>query len=240
MKKVLLLSVLIVCTTAIYAQKKVQIGVTEILIQSPLRVVTVEEKKSECNTSHISDMFIGLGMAVNDGHESYMPIFYGNSYDFQIGIRDVYRHNSSPLAAGSYINLSVYSYKLDKAYLNNPLVVNDLGVINKEYYRSSNLTAGLFARLYVGKHLFVDLGPYGEYAYSRRYKAHTVLFGQTKEKKITYRDGRRFNPINAGVQCSIGFSDISVYAKYRVTNCFNPDKIEMEVPRLNIGVQFDL
>jgi hypothetical protein len=170
-----------------------------------------------------------------------MPIYYGNSYEIQVGFRDVYRKGRSSFAAGSYINLSFDSYKLDKAYLHNPLVVSyDIGTIHKEYYRSSNFTAGLFARFYLNEALFLDLGPYGEYAYNKKYKVFITLLGDSGESKIKYRDGRRFNPFNAGLQCSLGFNGFSVYAKYRITNCFNHDNIELEVPRLNIGIQFEI
>jgi len=240
MKRIILLAALCACSTAMSAQRKVQIGSTEILLQSPLKVTTIEARQEGLHTSHSSDMFIGFGLAVNDKNEEYMPISYGNSYDLQIGCRDVYRRGKSPIAAGSFVSLSFYSYKLDKAYLNNPLVIKDLGTIRKEYYRTSNITAGIFARLYLSSDIFIDFGPYGEYAYNRKYKVFTTLLGDKEESKIKYRDGSRFNPFNAGIQCSVGLYDFSVYAKYRLTNGFNHDKINLEIPRLNIGVQFSL
>lgn len=62
----------------------------------------------------------------------------------------------------------------------------------------------------------------------------------TAETEMKYRDGRSFNPFNVGLQCSLGFNGFSVYAKYRLTNCFNHYNIELEVPRLNIGIQFEI
>jgi len=246
MKKTLLLTFvcmfMTICfNTVSFAQKVVQIGSTEIILQSPLKVNSVETKMKYCHKRHYSETFFGVGLTVNDNNEKYMPIYYGNSYEIQIGFKDVYRKDRSSFATGSFINLSFDSYKLDKAYLHNPLVVNeDIGTIRKEYYRTSNLTAGLFARLYLNKTIFLDFGPYGEYAYNKKYKVFIALMGDKGESKIKYRDGSRFNPFNAGIQCSIGFDDFSVYAKYRLTNCFNPDKIELEVPRLNIGIQFEI
>jgi len=246
MKKALLLTIVPMLMTTCFhtvsfAQKVVQIGSTEIVLQSPLKVNTAETEMKSCHTSHYSEMFIGVGLTVNDNNEKYMLIYYGNSYEIQVGFRDVYRKGRSFFAAGSYINLSFDSYKLDKAYLHNPLVVSDdIGTIHKEYYRSSNLTAGLFARFYLNEALFLDLGPYGEYAYNKKYKVFITLLGDSGESKIKYRDGRSFNPFNAGLQCSLGFNGFSVYAKYRLTNCFNHDNIELEVPRLNIGIQFEI
>ena len=240
MKRLLFIAALCACSTALFAQKRVQIGSTELVFQSPLKVSVASEKHIDCPSNHSSETFFGFGLAVNDKHEEYMPISYGNSYEIQVGCRDVYRKGKSPLAIGSYMNLSFYSYKLDKAYLNNPLVVNDPGTIRKEYYRTSNLCAGIFARLYLSRNLFIDFGPYGEYAYNRKYKVFTTLLGEDEESKIKYRDGSRFNPFNAGIQCLAGFDDFAVYAKYRLTNAFNHDKIDMEVTRLNIGVQIEL
>jgi hypothetical protein len=240
MKKILLLAALCIYSTLTWAQKSVQIGVTEIVIQSPVKVISHPEKSKRDRMNHTSEMYMGFGLAVNDAREDYMPLFYGSSYDIQIGVRDIYRNSGNTMAIGSFACLSMYSYKLDRAYFYNPLVADVPGDVSKEYYRSSNITAGIFARLYLNRAIYMDLGPYGEYGYSRRYKIKTTIAGQDDIDKVKYRDGRRFNPVNAGLQCSLGFSKMSVYAKYRLTNYFNPDKIEKELPRLHVGVMFDL
>jgi hypothetical protein len=79
------------------------------------------------------------------------------------------------------------------------------------------------------------LGGYIDYSYNKRYNVKTIENG--KQNKYKYRDGSKFNPIQAGVYGAVSKGKYSIFARYRLTNFFNPNEVSLEVPRLNIGIQ---
>jgi hypothetical protein len=112
------------------------------------------------------------------------------------------------------------------------------GDIYREYFRTDNIGTGLTQRVRLFPRFWVEGTLYGDWAYSKRYKVKSRVDGSKEKEK--YRDGVKFNPFGAGAQAGVRWSNTTLYARYRLTNFFNPDYIPQEVPRLSIGLCFTL
>lgn len=251
--------------TMAFAQKVIKIGETEFTIQSPFKVITQEKSANDFTTlkkdtiinnselilvqtyskpksfrHNITEFYIGLGFATPIGSNNALPVYYGNSFNLEIGFKYLYRP-AKGYAIGTFIQYSCYSYKLK----NNNQDLFDLGIATtsgRQYYRTDNLGTGIINRFYLfpqsrTRQVYIDLGAYGDYSYSKRVKIKDKTSGG--KQKYKYRDGSKFNPFQAGVFAAIGYNWISVYGKYRLTNCFNHNEVDVADPtRLSIGIQF--
>ncbi len=247
--RIFTLMTLIMVTSAgqakIYAQKIVKIGEAEIAIQAPLTIKKADA--SEEVTSGLvkskyprmyEHMFIGIAMAVPTGNQEYLPMHYGNSYNLEVGFKYFYRP-SAGYAIGTICQYTFYTYKLKDAAANGTFFTDIPGEVKKEYFRTDNLGTGIINRFYLfplkHKPFMIDLGGYVDFSYSKRYNVKTVEAG--KNIKHKYRDGSKFNPIQTGLYGAISKGSYSLYARYRITNLFNPAEVPMELPRLSIGIQ---
>ena len=257
-KIVFITGVLILLTIAgtgsLSAQRVLKIGEKEIKLQSPVTLqererdeiliirdtiyekVIVEKRVPQKSyySKYIDEFYIGLGWAIRTTEQPYLPIFYGNSYDLNIGFKNLYR----PVglwAIGTTVQYSSYSYKLRDAAANDFFRVNVPGIVNKEYFRTSNIGVGVITRLYYSRKNYIEAGAYGDYAFSKRYVVKTHISG--RGDKIKYRDGSKFNAFNAGVVGLVNFGTFSVYGKYRLTNFFAPELDLLEPARWSIGLQ---
>lgn len=241
------------------AQTVVKIGEAEIAIQSPISIKK-KDTLDYANTRGVSfgrsdrfgvqnskyprsyeDFFFGIAMAVPLRDQEYLPMHYGSSHSIEIGFKYFYRP-AARYAIGTLWQYSFYNYKLKDAAANETFVSNVPGEVRKESFRTDNLGTGIINRFYLfpmqNKPFMLDLGGYVDFSYSKRYHVKTVENG--KDTKHKYRDGSKFNPIQAGLYGAITKGSYSFYAKYRLTNLFNPDAIPMELPRLSMGVQIAL
>jgi hypothetical protein len=141
---------------------------------------------------------------------------------------------------GTTFQYTYYNYKLD-GVAEAGLIRDDVpGEVRKEYFRTDNIGTGLINRFYLfplGKRapFTLDRGAYADFAFSKRYNVKTRENG--KNEKYKYRDGDMFNPFNAGLYGALKKGKYSVYVRYRLTNLFNPDLMELQLPELSIGVQ---
>lgn len=238
------------------AQKKLKIGGTEIVLQSPLKfekdipvdtsevVVTVEvvdkagkvektttRKKYPNYRRYYTDFYYGMGLATNAsfGGEKYYPsVQYGNSMDIMTGLKFFYRP-ARWYAVGTQIQYSFYSYRIDGAAQAGFIGEDVPGIIQAEYFRSDNIGTAWLNRFIIHRRFFIELGVYGDYSVSKRFML------KTNEGKVKYRDAKRFTPLQAGLQASINVGCFSLYTKYRLTDMFNHEYISCEPPRLNVG-----
>ena len=58
--------------------------------------------------------------------------------------------------------------------------------------------------------------------------------------KNTTRNLNYVNPFNYGVEARLGFSMISVYSRYRISDLFDKKSGYRELPRLSIGLTFEI
>lgn len=238
------------------AQRVLRIGEKEIKLQSPVTLqdrdrsdilivrdtvyeqVVVEKavakkQKYRRYPRYVEEFYFSLGWAIKTTEQPYLPIYYGNSYDFNIGFKELYR----PVgiwAIGTFVQYSSYSYKLRNAAVQDLFHMNVPGLVDKEYYRTDNIGVGIITRIYYSRNNYIEAGVYGDYAFSKRYVVKTYVGGD--KEKIKYRDGAKFNALNAGFIGSVNFGLFSVYGKYRLTNLFSQDLDVLEPARWSLGV----
>ncbi len=256
MKKVLIFVIVLLAGFELSAQTIVRIGEAEFALRSPIKISKDTTKKSYNNSyghynrghypkrvvKNFTEFYAGLGFAMNTKEESYMPLYFGNSYNFEFGWRYMYKPSKS-YAIGTFFQYSYYNYRLKDAAVNDAIVSGVPGDVQKEYFRTDNLGTGIINRIYLfpvgyGKPVHIDFGGYVDYSFSKRYKVKTVINGD--KDKIKYRDGSKFNPIQAGLHGAVGVGGVNVYVRYRLTNLFNQDFNIAELPRWTLGVQIDL
>ncbi|MDP3398211.1 MAG: hypothetical protein Q8S23_03620 [Bacteroidales bacterium] len=251
---------LLLIHTQAASQTVVKIGEAEIAIQSPISIkkketpANVNERdvsfgrsdrfgvtKSKHYPRSYEDFFVGIAMAVPLRNQEYLPMHYGSSHSIEVGFKYFYRP-AARYAIGTLWQYSFYNYKLKDAAANETFVSNVPGEIRSESFRTDNLGTGIINRFYLfpmqNKPFMLDLGGYVDFSYSKRYHVKTIENG--KDTKHKYRDGSKFNPIQAGLYGAITKGSYSLFAKYRLTNLFNPDAIPLELPRLSMGVQISL
>jgi len=251
-----LIAVMIMVTpTKVQAQTIIKIGEAEIVVQSPVSIKrgdslrvedawqdqTSKSERKKFRPRSSNTAYIGIGLAVPIERDLNLPIHYGASYNFEFGMRSIYRM-SRFYGIGTTVSYSFYNYKLK----NRPFedVFTTQPNVKREYFRTDNISFGIYNRFYITgtsrPRLRIDAGAYGDLGYSRRYKAK----GRDEDGRFKgkYRDGSIFNPFQAGLYGALVFGGWSIYGKYRLSNQFNPDPTLSlyETPRLHIGMRWDL
>ena len=256
--KITLLFAIALCSAATAQNRtqteptRIRIGETIITLQSPLRVQPTALDSIEIDSGIFSrtqshhtyqkyprryeETYIGFGFAVPYHGASYLPVHSGNSFNLEVGVRYLYRP-SNAYAIGTFLQYSCYSYRLKEA---SELFMETTpkGDVYREFFRTDNIGTGLLQRIWFSRRTQFEAIVYGDWAYSKRLvvKSHV----NNHKEKSKYRDGTKFNPFGAGVQAGIRYRSTTLYARYRLTNFFNPNEIETEVPRLSIGISFVL
>ena len=227
------------------AQKLVKIGEAEISVQSPISIKKVEEpaqteKKSRFPRS-FDESYIGFGTALPMDRDQFLPMHYGKINSFEIGTKYFYRPGKH-YAIGTFAQYSFYNYRLKGAAANETFFPDVPGTVKKEHFRTDNIGTGIINRFYffpgANKPVKLDLGGYVDFSFSKRYNVKTRE--NSKMKKHKYRDGDMFNPVQCGLYGALSKGSYSVYVRYRLTNLFNPNLVDMELPQLSMGVQISL
>jgi len=252
----LLCSIMVLSAISVKAQTIIKIGEAELVIQAPISVkkgdslevndvkelaYTHDKARKKFKPRFSSNLYVGVGLAVPLERDLELPVHYGESYNLEIGVRSIYRL-SRFYGIGTMVSYSFYNYKLADRPFEDIFSVSSAN-IRSEYFRTDNVSLGFYNRFYITgtkrPRVRIDAGAYGDFAVSRRYKvkSRSDSEGRSKEK---YRDGSAFNPLQGGLYGALALGDWSVFAKYRLTNQFNPDKNLNETPRLNIGLRWDL
>ena len=238
----------IIVSTETQAQTIIKIGEAELVIQSPITVkrdsLTIEQtpmqqgQRTKFRARFSSNIYVGGSMAIPMERNDYLSVHYGEVYNIEAGVKNIYR--VSPLyGIGTMVGYSFYNYRLmDKPFdgIFNVTATD----IKKEYFRTNNISVGLFNRFYLTRRPFVriDAGAYGDFVVNGKYKVRGSVGGSNIKEK--FRDGSVFNPLQAGLYGAVVVGDWSIFGKYRLTNQFNPGKSVKETPRLNIGVLWSL
>jgi len=198
---------------------------------------------------------IGFGVIVPNNNQ--YTVLGGNSINFDAGV--LYKNNlSQRFAVGSTLDYSFYNYRLrgtneEPAF--NAAVLGDRTIdrsdINKQVFRSHNISPGVFSRFYLippenrrrDDGFYIDLGLQGDLAFSKYY-----ILKYPNGKKDKFRNNDVFNTLGASAVVRIGWkpqwlSNISgsngsqaIYFRYRLTNAFNQGVLPMDLPKFTIGV----
>lgn len=228
------------------AQADIEIGKTTIRLQSPVEVYSKDKdgnKKPKRKKSYTyTGFFFGFSFPVEvSSYEptDMMPVKYGNSFEITFGVKQWFvpcRWYSFGLS----FQYSHYDYRADGML--SQLIFNsfpsDLNIY-REVFKTDNFGIGLYNRFNFGPDLFLDLGVYGDWAFSRQYKVRYFSGVGNSKEVMRERDGGKFLPLQGGVYAALGFDWFAVYCKYRFSNMFNHSTLPMEPPRLSIGVMLE-
>ncbi len=209
-------------------------------------VITRKKDKEEYKPRrryHTSSWYIGLEFMLPDNGADYLKIYSGKSYQFNTGYRYCF-HPTRWYGIGVTGQYAFYNYRLKDA--SEPMI----GAATepyKEVFRSNNLGVGVFNRFYIfpgnrsrpnSDGVYIDAGVQGEWSYGRFYKSKLETGDYSIKNK--YRNGYAFNPFTASAFAGIGFGWFEVHAHYRFTDVFNKEVIPVELPRMTIGVTFNI
>ena len=231
-----------------YAQADVEIGKTTIRLQSPVKVYDKNDgnrnRRYYWDKSYAS-IFAGFSFPVEgcsyEGTQ-LMPLKYGNSFEITFGAKQWYR----PVrlyAFGISVQYSHYDYRARNGVAASGVIAPyPFGMnIYREIFKTDNIGIGIYNRFFFSRSsssVFIDIGAYGDWAFSRQYKIR-YYSGESKEADH-YRDGGKFLPLQGGVYGALGMGAFSIYCKYRFTHLFDHSVLPMEPPRLSLGLMIEL
>ncbi len=233
--------------------------VTQITIDEPCPPCPSENEtrpKRNPYKYHTSSCFFAMGFILPDNGADYYTILGGNSINLDLGWNHRYQLGKR-FALGGVFHYSFYNYKLRNVVTDPTFSAEVIGRaidpadIDKQVYRSNNLAAGVFTRFYLippakkyhksdnyveieigGKDgMFFDLGIQGDFAFGRYCKLNTHSSGKDK-----YHDSYAFNPFGTSAFARVGFSWLTLYARYRITDAFNKNALPLDLPRWTIGI----
>lgn len=245
---------LVVVGRELCAQTLVQIGEAKIVVQSPIRVdkqdsLNIKDRhnyrrfNSQKRYSGYStkDFFIGTSSMLPIEDNNKFDMYYGDVFNLEFGYKYFYRV-SKRYAVGSTLQYSFYNYKLKGAAQNDYLGFDVPGSVRKEYFRTDNIGTSFINRFYLfpinKRPISLDLGVYTDFSFSRRYVVKSTVGNDNRKSK--FKDGSKFNPLQAGIYGAVSKGDISVFMRCRLTNLFNKDQVAYELARYSIGVQYSL
>ena len=165
-------------------------------------------------------------------------IIFGKSTDFAFGFRKRYKI-SSLYSLGFETELQARSYKfkqtIEKTFPDT--------IINKsQSLNYGNLGLGFFSRFNFDPHrgnflgTFLDIGIVGSWHFgTEEFSENKLSNGTTETKMIS--DLAYVKKLSASVYSRIGFSHVSVYGSYRLTDLFKDAYKYPDLPRLVIGIE---
>ena len=254
-----------------YVTKAESDSVTKVFVEEEPRSSNPSQKETHSQNSfkkhNTSTFFWGLGFILPDNSSDYYTILGGKSINFDAGW--IHRHQiTRQFALGGTFQYSYYNYKLRDAATEPKFMEEVIGRefartdIQKQVYRSHNVSAGAFTRFYLippknrgNDGLYIDLGAQGDFAFRKVYKIKTQ-----SERKNKYFNDYAFNPFTASAIARIGWSrkewnifnvNISddwdwrccksraIFVRYRFTDAFNsPKALPKDLPPITIGILF--
>ena len=235
---------LVILPRVSYAQADIEIGKTTIRLQSPVKVYDKSDedrhRRGYWQRSYV-DVFAGFSFPVEGcSYENtpQMPVKYGNSFEITVGAKQWYRP-ARHYAFGISVQYTHYDYRARNGLAASGVIAPyPVGMnIYREIFKTDNIGLGIYNRFFFSRSyssVFIDIGAYGDWAFSRQYKIR-YYSGESKEADH-YRDGGKFLPLQGGVYGAVGMGAFSLYCKYRFTHLFDHSELPMEPPRLQIGL----
>jgi hypothetical protein len=166
-------------------------------------------------------------------------IYYGPSVNLAMGIRRKYKITSFySLGYDIETQYTTYKFRQQKGKIVPDTVVNnisgrlDILSTGLGFYNRFNFDPG--RGNFLGT--FLDLGINGSWEFSvkaiSKNKRDDGTVVKTSVRHLPY-----INNLNAKVYARIGFSHLSVYGSYRLTDLFKPSYNYPEMPRIIAGVE---
>jgi hypothetical protein len=200
------------------------------------------QPKPKFNRYQNTRFFVGGGAVYPDYGSDYYTALGGKSFNIEAGW--IYCATITRwFGLGGTIQYSFHNYKMRDAASEPKFAEEIIGMtfadddIRKQVYRSHNIAANAFIRFYLRqsasykRRMYIDLGAQGDFIPSKFYMLNTH-----SEGKKNYYEDYAFNAFTASTIARIGFGQWAVFARYRVTEAFNPKVLPMDLPPLTIGI----
>jgi hypothetical protein len=207
-----------------------------------------KNEKTNGNRRWYAEPYFGFGFIAGDIRHNAARLLPGESYSIDFGIKSRYqvtRFYSLTFNTGWQHN----RYKITDGIVNRilgdaplPLDGSEAYVVTSERYRTWAFHVSIGNRLNfdgnrkwgrAGK--YIELSAYGGYLYSRQYLSS--FHGSNGIKaELSYKDPDLFLPFEAGVQANLGIGWLSVWGRYRLTDCFYSSQTNASLPPLTVGM----
>jgi len=190
--------------------------------------------------------FMGAGFVLPDYSNDYYTALGSKSFNIDAGWS--HRHLITRwLGVGGSIQYSFLNYNLRDAVsveeFKQAIVDGrefDDNDVRKQDFRSHNIAASAFTRFYLSNYqnpnsnnrTRLDLGVHGDVSVNKYF-----LLNTRSEGKKRYYEDYAFNPFTVSAFARLGFGALNVYARYRLTDVFNSDVLQMDLPPATFGVQ---
>lgn len=204
-----------------------------------LSVDNTKDKTTELgpNLKRHNQLFFRLGF-VEGSDKPGARIIFGKSIDFSFGFRKRYKI-SSLYSLGFETELQSRSYKFKQT---TEKTFPDTTINKSQSLNFGNLAIGFFNRFNFDPHrgnflgTFLDLGIVGSWQLgTHEFTENKLSNGTTVTKSISDLD--YVKKYSASAYARIGFSHLSVYGSYRLTDLFKNTYKYPDLPRLVVGVE---
>ena len=165
-------------------------------------------------------------------------IIFGKSTDFAFGFRKRYKI-SSLYSLGFETELQARNYKFKQTV---EKTFPDTIISKSQSLNYVNLGLGFFNRFNFDPHrgnflgTFLDIGIVGSWHFSTHEFSENKLSNGTTETKMI-GDLAYVKKLSASVYTRIGFSHVSIFSSYRLTELFKETNKYPDLPRLVLGIE---
>jgi hypothetical protein len=202
------------------------------------------------NRRSYTHLFVGYGFVTGNVEGAGASIRYGNSSDFNAGIRHKRKvAGFYDVGFDLYYGLTSFNMQQDsgKIFPTPFLFENEKVNIN-------HFGLGLFNRLNFGRRgdlikYFVDIGAWGQWEFMTKHiylqRHPTQNFPFASQTRVANRGLEYINNINYGLMARVGVRRFSLYGTYRISdvikNSYQAQPFGFpEMPRFIFGLQFGL
>ncbi len=204
-----------------------------------LSVDNTNEKVTEVgpNLKRHNQIFFRLGL-VEGSDKPGARIVFGKSTDFAFGFRKKYKI-SSLYSFGFETELQSRNYKFKQTA---EKIFPDTIINKSQSLNYGNLGLGFYNRFNFDPHrgnflgTFLDLGIVGSWHFgTHEFSENELSNGTTETKMISDLD--YVKKLSASAYARIGFSHISIFSSYRLTELFKKSYKYPALPRLVVGIE---
>ena len=229
----------LICMKNLYITFLILLFSFPVLSQTPVlsKEVNLNKEKPKYgeNRKNYTHFYMSLGALFGKAEGEILEINPWKSSYFDFGFRyklKLFEYN----AVGFQVSYNRYSFRLK---YDDPKIAFD-----KDKLISNNFGIGLFDRINFGKrgnHLgkYLDLGAYGEFAYSRK---HWYKQKQSNDE-VLVAELKRLNSLeklNYGIFANLGFGKKVLFFKYRLSDSISDKEKYDEMPRFVTGIQLGI
>ena len=193
------------------------------------------------NRKHFGHLITAYGFGIQSNNTEYTIKPFGSGNYF-LGYRNKQRINKT----------FAYGFSIAYNYRNFHLLPKLTDTLpgpfrfDKESIKFNNIYFDLYQRINYGRRgnslgKFIDVGFYGEYAFSTVYSVKHNLPAnnnmQANKVALKYKNLNYLNPFNYGLTLRIGFDKYVFFGNYRISNCVKGNTVMKELPRISAGVE---